>query len=170
MNFTTWNIRGIGNRSKKRNLSNRMKEEKLDMVFIQETKCAMEKIRDIHNKWLCKYEYLEVKANNSAGGILTQWDPQKFGILEAEPSRNYLSLVCSPVGDKETYMITNVYGPQQQMDKLKLLTSLEDLRARNPNMPWIIAGDFNMIRSLSEKKKEALNNQSEIPWISRTSL
>eukprot|EP00253_Pinus_taeda_P019478 PITA_19478 len=49
-------------------------------------------------------------------------------------------------------MITNVYGPQKQADKLKLLTSLEDLRARYTNMPWIVAGDFNMIRSLSEKK------------------
>lgn len=52
-----------------------MKEEKPNMVFIQETKCSIDKIRDIDNKWLIKYEYLEVKANNSAGGILRLWDP-----------------------------------------------------------------------------------------------
>lgn len=68
MKLTTWNIRGIGNRRKQRNLSIRMKEEKLDMVFVQETKCLMDKIRNIHNKWLFKYEYLEVKANSSVGG------------------------------------------------------------------------------------------------------
>eukprot|EP00253_Pinus_taeda_P017178 PITA_17178 len=140
MKLTTWNIRGLGSRRKQRNLSNRIKEEKLDMIFIQKTKCSMEKIREIHSKWLIKYDYLEVKENNSAGGILTLWDPQKFGILDAEATRNYLYLVCSPVGDKEIYMITNVYGPQKQADKLKLLTSLEDLRARYPNMPWIVAG------------------------------
>eukprot|EP00253_Pinus_taeda_P033682 PITA_33682 len=49
-------------------------------------------------------------------------------------------------------MITNVYGPQKQANKLKLFTSVEDLRARHPILPWIVAGDFNMIRSLSEKK------------------
>ena len=81
------------------------------MVFIQETKCLMDKIREIHKKWLIKYEYLEVKAKNSTGGILTLWDPQKFGILDDEASRNYLSLVCQPWGDKEIYMITNVYVP-----------------------------------------------------------
>ena len=86
------------------------------------------------------------------GRILTLWDPQKFGILDAEASRNYISLVCQPLGDKEIYMITNVYGPQKQEDKFKLLTSLEELRARYPNMPWIITGDFNMIKSLTEKK------------------
>jgi len=76
------------------------------------------------------------------------WDPHKFGILDAEASRNYLYLVCSPLGDKETYMITNVYGPQQRADKRKLLASLEGLRARHPNIPWIVVGDFNMIGSL----------------------
>ena len=114
----------------------------------------MDKIRETHNNWLIKYEYLEVKANNSAGGILTLWDPQKFGILDFEASKNYLSLVCQPEGDKEIYMITNVYGPQKQADKLKLLTSLEELRRRHPILPWIIAGDFNMIRSLSKKKRK----------------
>ena len=59
------------------------------------------------------------------------WDPQKLGILDAEASRNYLSLICQLVGDKEIYMITNVYGPQNLADKLKLLTSLEELRERD---------------------------------------
>lgn len=122
------------------------------MVFIQETKCSMDKIREIYNKWLIKYEYLEVKTSNSTEGIFTLWDPQKIGILDVEASKNYLSLVCQPVGDKEIYMITNVYGPQNLADKLKLLISLEYLRARHPNMPWTIAGDFNMIRSLSKKE------------------
>jgi len=75
MKLTTWNIRGIGNRRKQRNLSNRIKEENPNMIFIYETKCSMDNIREIHNKSLIKYEYLEVKAKNSAGGILTLWDP-----------------------------------------------------------------------------------------------
>ena len=112
----------------------------------------MDKVRDIKIKWLSKYEYLEVKGDNSAGGILTLWDPQKLGIVNAEESRNYLSLVIQPLGDRETYMITNVYGPQKLEDKLKLLTSPEELRERYRDMPWILEGDFNMIKSLTEKK------------------
>ena len=34
-------------------------------------------------KWLIKYEYLEVKADKEARGILTLWNPQKLGILDA---------------------------------------------------------------------------------------
>lgn len=107
-----------------------MKKEKPDMIFIQETKCSIDKIREIHSKWLIKYEYLEVKADKAAVGILTLWNPQKLGILEAEASRNYLSVVIQPLGDKEVYLLTNVYAPQKLEDKLRLLTSLEELRGR----------------------------------------
>ena len=135
MKLTTWNIRGLGSKRKQRNLSNRMKEEKPNLVFIQETKCSLDKIRQIHSKWLIKHEYLEVKENNATGGILTLWNPQKLGILDAEASNNYLSVVIQPLGDKEVYLLTNVYGPQKSNNKLRLLTSLEDLKARHPGIP-----------------------------------
>eukprot|EP00253_Pinus_taeda_P004728 PITA_04728 len=37
-------------------------------------------------------------------------------------------------------------------DKLRFLDSLVDLKDRYVGIPWIMRGDFNMIRSLSEKK------------------
>ena len=138
MKLTTWNIRGLGSKRKQINLSNRMKEEKPDMVPIQETKCSIDKIREIHSKWIIKYEYLEIKADNTAGGILTLWNPQKLGILDAEASRNYLSVVIQTLGDKEVYLITNIYGPQKLEDKFRLLTSLEELRERHTCIQWIL--------------------------------
>lgn len=61
-------------------------------------------------------------------------------------------MVIHPVGDKETYLVTNVYGLQRLESKLKFLDSLEELRDRHSGMPWILRGDFNMIKSLLEKK------------------
>lgn len=123
-----------------------------DMIFIQETKYSIQKIRLIHNKWLIRYDFLEVKAENTAGAILTLWNPQRIYIMDAEASTNYLSVVIQPIGVSETFLVTNVYGPQHLEDKLKLLEALSDLRSRQTGMPWILGGDFNMIKSLSEKK------------------
>ena len=123
-----------------------------DMIFIQETRCSIQKIKQIHSKWLNRFEFLEVKAESIAWDILTLWNPQKISIIDAEASRNYLSVVMQPVGVSETFLVTNVYGPQNIDDKLKLLESLIDLWDRQAGIPWIIGGDFNMIKSLSEKK------------------
>eukprot|EP00253_Pinus_taeda_P023924 PITA_23924 len=123
------------------------------MIFIQETKCSIQKIKQIHNKWLNKFEFLEVKAENTVGGILTLWNPQKVIIVDAEATRNYLSAIIQPMGMSETFLVTSVYGPQRIDEKLRFLNSLEDLRRRHEEIPWVIGGDFNMIKSLSEKKR-----------------
>jgi len=62
--------------------------------------------------------------------------------VDAEASRNYLSVVIQPLGDREIYLITNFYGPQKPDDKLRLLTSLEDLRNKHPRIQWIMGGEF----------------------------
>lgn len=93
MKFTTWNIRGLGSKRKHRMLNNIMKQAALYIIFVQETKCSTQNLRQIHSKWVSRFEFLEVKAKNSAMGILTLWNPQKVGIINAEASRNYLLVV-----------------------------------------------------------------------------
>ena len=87
---------------------------------------------------------------------------QKNGIIDADASRNYLSMVIQPVGDRNTYLVTNVYGPQRLDDKIRFIGSLVDLQNRFAGLPWVIGADFNMIRSLLKKKRgtRALNKDS----------
>ena len=59
-------------------LSNRMKQAVSDIIFIQETKCSIQKLRKIHSKWLNKFEFLEVKAGNIVGGISLYGIPKKL--------------------------------------------------------------------------------------------
>jgi len=156
MKFTSWNIRGLGSKRKQRLLSNIMKQAAPDVIFIQETKCSIQKIKEIHSKWLNRFDFLEVKTENTAGGILTLWNPQKIDMIDAEASRNYLSMIIQPMGDKEMYLFTNVYSPQRMEGKLLFLDSLKKLRERHATIPWILGRDFNMIKMLLEKKKEVL--------------
>jgi len=86
------------------------------------------------------------------GGILSLWNPQKVSIVDAEVTRNYLSAIIQPMGMFETFLVTNVYGPQKIDEKLRFLNFLVDLRSRHEEISWVIGGDFNMIKSLSEKK------------------
>ena len=47
-------------------------------------------------------------------------------------------------------------------DKLRFIDSLVDLRARYVDIPWILGGNFDMIKSLLEKKggTKTLNKDS----------
>ena len=60
-----------------------MKQEAPDIIFNEETKCSIQKIKELHSKWLNRFEFLEFKAENTAGGILTLWNLQNIGIIDA---------------------------------------------------------------------------------------
>lgn len=61
-------------------------------------------------------------------------------------------MVIQLVGERDTYLVKNVYGPQRLDDKIRFIDSLVYLWARHVGLPWVVGGDFNMIRSLSGKK------------------
>lgn len=58
-------------------------------------------------------------------------DPQNIGLIDAEASSDYLSIVIQPMGDKDTYLVMNVYDLQIMDDKLRLLNYLEKLRDKH---------------------------------------
>jgi len=68
------------------------------------------------------------------------------------------------MGDRDTYLVTNVYSPQRMDDKLRFLDSLGELKDRHVDIPasWGVGGDFDLIRSLLEKKggNRSLRNDS----------
>jgi hypothetical protein len=49
-------------------------------------------------------------------------------------------------------LCTNVYGPQMLEEKRRMLLDLEDLKTHSNNLHSILAGDFNIITSLAEKR------------------
>jgi exonuclease III len=119
MKVITWNIRGLNNPRKQRILKNKLKVEKPDICFIQETKCTSEKMVQISKANWNIYNVLNIDSQNVVGGILTLWNPQKVEFLSAEATKHYLSVIMQVIGSPERVMCTNVYGPQLLEDKKK---------------------------------------------------
>ena len=61
-----------------------------------------------------------------------------------------------------SFSVTNVYGPCDHASKLCFLDSLRSL-ADSVHGPWIILGDFNLIRFPHEKSNDNFNN-TEADW------
>jgi exonuclease III len=56
------------------------------------------------------------------------------------------------IGSNNPGHLTNIYGPASPRDKQAFLRSLRHLSGLTKHDRWILGGDFNIIRSLEEKK------------------
>lgn len=87
-------------------------------------------------------EYLETASNGWEGGLITLWNTQVIKILSSEAARSFIAVEAQVVGNSETYLCTNVYGPQKLADKLLFLITLLNLKLRYPLAKVIIGGGF----------------------------
>jgi len=111
MKFITWNIRGLNNPRKQRILRNKLKQEQLDLCFIQETKCTTDIMEAISKQQWHKYKMVAIEGHQMAGGILTLWNPQVLSLIAAEVTRHTLTVCMQIIGNTEVILCTNVYEP-----------------------------------------------------------
>ncbi|KAL2247971.1 UNVERIFIED_CONTAM: hypothetical protein Sindi_2649400 [Sesamum indicum] len=53
-------------------------------------------------------------------------------------------------GVQESVAITVIYGATEVANRRQLWSSLENIAVQNVDVPWLIGGDFNAVRDLSE--------------------
>ena len=134
MKVINWNIRGLNSARKKRILRNRLKQEKSDLYFIQETKCHTYIMEAINKQQWCKYKMVAIGGHQMAGGILTLWNPQVLSLIAAKATRHTLTIHMQIIGNTEVILCTNVYGPQVSEKKRGMIRDLEDLKTRSNNL------------------------------------
>ena len=111
MKIISWNARGLDSQAKQRLLKRKFQKEKPDIMFIQETKCAINHMVNISKRLGKPIEFIEVASQGWEGGITTLWDTRVVGILSMEATRSFVATEVQMIGNYETYSCINVYGP-----------------------------------------------------------
>eukprot|EP00253_Pinus_taeda_P009203 PITA_09203 len=118
----------------------------------EETKISVQQIEEIIDKNKLLYEVMGQDAIGSAGGIAILWNPNDI-ILDSWTSMSrILTGLGRIVGTKEQVVISGVYGPPSPGEKENFLNSMKIILRLYSEAAWIIGGDFNLIKSLEEKK------------------
>lgn len=126
--------------------------EKSAILFLQETKCSSKDLENFDKRFWKGAEVMALDATGAMGGLGILWNPNLVSISNFVASRNMLSACFHVLGTLVRGVITNVYGPFQLACKPTFLEELHSLSTWVGRDHWIIGGDFNLIRSLEEKK------------------
>lgn len=96
-------------------------------------------------------------AIGSRGGILTAWNTAFWNQSATTSHTHFLSSYFESSITDFTIHITNVYGPSDHRHSPAFLSELCDL-APSAAGPWVVIGDFNLLRSTEEKNTDNINN------------
>ncbi|XP_071712577.1 uncharacterized protein [Rutidosis leptorrhynchoides] len=160
MNILSLNIRGIGQDDRKDWIQKLCRQEKPQVLALQETKCGEIEDKVIENFWGSEnFKYIQKHAVGFSGGMLLVWNTDVFNVNQAIEGEFFLTIKGHWKGIDEEIAFVNVYGPHNTAKKKLMWESLENL-LNFKDMPWLLCGDFNEVRDLDER----LNCDFNKPW------
>jgi exonuclease III len=151
MKIITWNIRGLNGRSKQKILRDCIKAEHPDILMLQETKCVGAEAETIFQRIWRGCDFVLTDSTGASGGLAILWNPCNITLSRSFSTIGTITAHFEVMGSNQEGAITNVYGPQSQQGKDKLLERLALIKTLLTTPNWILGGDFNMILSLEEK-------------------
>lgn len=121
--------------------------------MIQETKSGLTEMMSIQQACFKKqYSHVATVAMGIAGGIAAFWKDSRFQLINSFSSRHALTTILQIIGTKEQISITNVYGPHTVHDRIAWLKHLTSFLQPLNHKYQLLAGDFNIILNLGEKR------------------
>jgi len=88
--------------------------------------------------------------------FVTAWSQSYWSCSDFTLKNHSLTTLLVSTLSDHSLTVTNVYGPSDHRHSSDFLRELQDLSS-NINGPWVIIGDFNLIRSGDEKNNVNVN-------------
>ena len=151
MKIVSWNVRGLNDGSKRLMVRHLLKQWKADLVCLQETKLQSLSRGLIRSLWGGHHvDWLFVGSNGASGGILLLWDNRSLQKIDEALGLYTASCKFRSVSSGFEWAFTGVYGPHDLPARRILWDEMSGVVSWW-DVPWIVGGDFNIVRYPSER-------------------
>ncbi|MCH81872.1 hypothetical protein A2U01_0002665 [Trifolium medium] len=153
MKLISYNIRGLGGKAKKSDIRKLISNKSPDLISIQETKLENVDRRLCATLWGSgDFDFVYKESEGRSGGLITIWDVNSFK-LNSVVELNYAQLMEGVwKKDNVQVIIVNIYAPCDLRNKVECWDEILKALAPFKGGLFCIMGDFNCIRSESERK------------------
>ena len=151
-----WNCRGAGKKGMATCLVDMINANEIDFIGLQETMKEIYKpsfFRKIDPSHKFHWEW--VPSRGKSGGILCGIKKDNFDILKIIHGRYILQLDLFDKNKNCSWALMTVYGAAHDEQKPEFIAELSSM-CHSSNIPYLVGGDFNIIRHGGEKNKKHL--------------
>ncbi|XVF04129.1 hypothetical protein REPUB_Repub05bG0055500 [Reevesia pubescens] len=148
---------GLGRGEKRRAVRCLVVKQKPDVVLLQETK--LQKVDQRIIRALCDSKDADFAcsgSNGTAGGLISIWKEDFFVLSSKIVDSRFILLIGEIKSLNLTCGIGNVYAPNDDGERARFWEEFASILGCY-DVPWILGGDFNVVRFPHEKKGLVLN-------------
>ncbi|KAL2237588.1 UNVERIFIED_CONTAM: hypothetical protein Sindi_0950500 [Sesamum indicum] len=144
-----WNVRGLNERDHQLAVRDIVAEFRLQFLSLLETRVRFNNAAQIqsfllpHWKWYMDY-------GSSGNRVWIAWDDNFINVNVVECGMQFIHCLVNIRAIHESVAVTVAYGATEVIDRRELWNALESLAIQCTDIPWLIGGDFNAVRDLSE--------------------
>ena len=105
----SWNVRGVNDRSKRKVIKSVIRNQKVDLFCIQETKMQVMSEEVVWSLGPGRFlDWKVLNAMGTAGGVLICWDKRSLEMLGVEEGQFSISCRFRNVGDGVIWVFTEI--------------------------------------------------------------
>ncbi|KAA3472382.1 reverse transcriptase [Gossypium australe] len=161
-NIITWNCCGAGHPSFRRRFRELIRKHTPMMVAILEPRVASSKAKLAHSRLNLKGQHF-IEAEGFSGGIWLFWDTNAVQVDVLKSHVQFIHVRIKQDNDPD-WLFTAVYASPNRQKRVDLWDELKMI-AEGVDKPWLLAGDFNSIASINEKRGGApFDHNSTAPF------
>ncbi|KAL6288610.1 hypothetical protein ACE6H2_006120 [Prunus campanulata] len=150
MKIVSWNIRGLGSRSKRLLIKEQLRRLKPDIVILVETKKETINKKLVASVWGSRFkEWVFSPSTGRSGGIVLMWNTHLVSVTDSLVGEFSVSIKIT-LNHCLDWWLSGIYGPCKQRERKRFWEELADLFGYCGEK-WCLGGDFNVVRFISEK-------------------
>lgn len=149
LNIGTFNVKGLANDKKRKEIFYWLKEKKMNIYFLQETHCNNETESKFQSDWGDKCIFSN-KNSQSAGVMILFNSNFDYEIEDYIKDNDGRFLICILKVNNEKILLANYYGLNS--DEIYLLEDFCNRIEQFNDMPIVCGGDWNLIMENIDKK------------------
>ncbi|GMI66156.1 hypothetical protein HRI_000284900 [Hibiscus trionum] len=147
----TWNVRGLSRPEKVRAVTSVLKSCGPKVVFLQESKLAHLRPQVVRRLKSAGFSDLVVSPSvGSSGGLILLWDDNWLKVRKTIINTRWVCLIGKIENLNSTCGFINLYAPNNLVNMKLLFDELSAVLV-SLDMPVILGGDFNCVRSEDER-------------------
>jgi exonuclease III len=159
MKYISYNIRGLGSWEKRKEIQKLVKQHRPWILCVQETKL------EVINEFLCvslwgnqNFGFSYRPSVGASGGILTLWNKDEVDVRITRSMAHVIIIQGFMVKNGGEFALANVYAPCDSVGRQDVWLRLGLLLNNLSELSWCVCGDFNAIRSSSERRSRIVGS------------